>query len=99
MPANNSPAPKRKHPTHLQAHASELIAKHGPRTASMIAVSFMNLGNPIPGNTPDEQYEFVAKHVCEDERLAVVADADGFGGDWIGPKPDDKKDTPDAGGQ
>lgn len=91
MADSDKKAPERKPPSHLQSHAHELIAKHGPRTLAMISMSFQNLGNIIPGQTVDDQLAALEKELRADPRMAVVGDNPGRGGDWWGFKPDDKK--------
>lgn len=70
--------------SHLQDFTYELITKHGPRTTGMIWHAFTNIGNFVPGSSPDEQMDAVHADLLGDDRLEVVQDNPGRGGDWFG---------------
>lgn len=99
MPADDRKPQARKLPSHVQSHAFELISRHGERTVAMIAHSFGNLGNFLPGNSPAEQWAAIEKELTADPRLVKTGENPGIGGDWWGLKPDDKEGKDDAGGQ
>lgn len=71
---------------HLRAFARHLIdSREGaPVGVAAIVAVFTNLGNPVPGNTPEEQRATVRELLGADEGLAFNREADTF-------------DTPDAG--
>lgn len=57
----------------------------------MLVHSFNNLGNAIAGASITEQCNAAEKEILADARLVNVGKNPGFGGPWIGLKPDDKK--------
>lgn len=82
-------------PSHLQDFAHELVARHGPRTSGMILHAFTNVGNYVPGISPDEQLAAVEAELKVDDRFAFDAENPGRGGGWFS----HKENHDDASGQ
>lgn len=61
--------------SHLQDFANDLVAKHGCQTPGMVLVAFTNTGNKLPDRGGhDEQIEYVAEAMKQDDRLVEAAD-------------------------